>query len=420
MRWKYNFLSALCMLFSANVLGQDSMMSSKLSSLWFHPYSASEFKSLVGMQASSFAHSHLVNGNLVGDVYRGKIVDQTKNSMFKGLGTGVRNGLGHQLQFSYINFEKALKKKPKTYGYISVSDESLIESRLNPDLVEMVLRGNAPFSGQTVSSNPMQLRFIHLQQIGVGAIHLKRNDRYHTKWYVQLNAIGGRNHQLLDFTESSFYTSETGDSIRFGFSGSQSGLPLNNRGYYNGVGASIDVGWLRSYDDYYISARINSLGGMRWGANYEQLIFDSDNTFQGLSWNDSDSRFGLPAYIGDSALYKLSSEVSRGPVWRSLPTDIQIKGGMRLKSHLVSLGLMYRNGGIFMPAVELSHEWMLTPHFRLSNSLLFSGYGRYLWFGQLDWAFAKRYQLQMGMGGLQMLWGHRGGGQLRLGLNVSL
>lgn len=425
MKWKFNKPFLLIIVLFGNLFAQARpLLESKDShevalllpielstnpALWFHPYAYFPDKNLIAINATSFAQSGLISGRSLLDLYKGKLQSSTIDGMLANPLNEMKAGAGYRLEARAYAFKKSHSTSPDAFWnlYYSAGDESLTEIRVDRDYAGLILKGNAPYSGKTIESNPLILNHFSFQRIGLGISGQNKKNAQH-KWYVQLNGIAGRNWAVLKLEESSIYNSVSGDSVVAKGKGIYRGNTLLKNPYYNGAGFSFDAGWMRRMNRSYFSAEIRNIGLVKWRNNAEQYHWDTTLVYEGLEWNRAEGRFLLPAAFSDSGIQRLSEEIAVSTL-SALPFEFGLKSGLKVRSQVLSVFLEHRMGGVFQSALGLEHEWFINPKLRWSNQLRFGGYSLYNINSSLDAMFSKNMQLKLAIGGWQMFWGHRGG-----------
>lgn len=395
---------------------------SSMPSLWFHPYAYTPVKNVGEINSSAFAKSGIIRSKSLIDLQRGRLRNSTIEQMLKDPLGQVSNGIGHRLEMRFYNFQQSKSRKPGQQGnmFYSLGDESLTELRVHRDFMGMVFRGNAPYSGKSIQSNPFIFRHMSFQKIGIGWTEVVDGPSAFNKWYVQLSGLAGRNWADLQLSQSSIYNSASGDSIVLNAEGTYRGLLGKENPYFSGGGLAIDAGWMRRNGNFYFSGQLNNVGFMQWFRETDDYRWDHQLVYQGLEWNRVERNFQQPAGLSDTGFSSLGESASRKNIRSLLPYQLYLKSGWKYHKQVFSVLAEHRNGGVFRAALGLEHEWFFHEKMRWSNHLTAGGYNRYEWHSSLDAMLANKIVLQLGIGGFQMLWGHRGGPSVRLNISSTL
>lgn len=273
------------------------------------------------------------------------------------------------------------------YFTFNLSDRAQFYPTFPGDLAETVLRGNAPFVGETARFNALRPNGYYLREYAFGISKVLG-----PSWVAGLRAsvlfgkgglYTGRSRSGLTTDEQSFMLRLEGDytlhsslpvTIEQDADGNISDVTRNDDiDYYRMLmnrgnpGFSIDVGAVYRYNEKItLSASLLDLGLMRWSTDLNNVRATGSFQFEGIDPQSELVSGPFVREMRDSVLGAFDVTVTRLPYYSSLPVQLFLGGSYRV-SDLATLGAVNRN--VFYRS-KLHSSVTLTAHADLFDRFL--------------------------------------------------
>ncbi|MPM30505.1 hypothetical protein SDC9_77055 [bioreactor metagenome] len=310
--------------------------------------------------------SKTLTDDFFGKYYFGKYIDSTtKWDAISRLDD--KNHLGF---FSNNEIKLEFPSEKKTSFVIAATHQSILGVEFTKDLFQLVFTGNNSLVGQHVYTNPCTLNQYNFSGIMAG-VSYKITDNFSA--YAYAGPVLTYNSTQLDFSGSSFFTSQAADSLALYLNGSykRSGGPA----YIKGIGFSIEAGAEGDFGGYKWRISASNLG--RTWMNHRSISSQRDTLmyFTGIEVSDLS---GFSAVINqelDKFEEGFSLKGDTGNSVVSLPLLLTAecrKASGKLRTDLL---VLYYNLPGFFPYIQLTPSWPLTTALRVSFPIKYGGYG---------------------------------------------
>lgn len=141
-----------------------------------------------------------------------------------------------------------MKKKKGNVNYlIGLRNIDLVNLTFNEATLKLLLQGNEPFRGQTISLSPFDFTNITYQCLDLGI----EKEQEKTKWFAFISLARGLQYQKSSMTNASLYTAQDGTNIQFSsdvFFTQNPDIP-NKITPVNGLGMGVSGGFSHFFDE---------------------------------------------------------------------------------------------------------------------------------------------------------------------------
>ena len=171
-------------------------------------------------------------------------------------------------------------KKSNAYYYFGIEHQYFLDTSLDEDVIKLILLGNKPFAGQTLTVPDSKYYSIYFNQIkgGMGYRIDKPGGIHHITGNIAVNF--GQNYNELLMNNSSLYTDVNGEylDINADFNTHVSDTVWAEWFEVRGIGASLDF----EYDfdkpgNFHFDIAVKNLGFITWTGN--SFIGETDTSF---------------------------------------------------------------------------------------------------------------------------------------------
>lgn len=310
--------------------------------------------------------SKTLTDDFFGKYYFGKYIDSaTKWDAISRLDDD--NHLGF---FSNNEIEIKFPSEKKTSLVISGTHQSVIGLGFSKDLFHLVFTGNNDLVGQHVSANPCTLDQYNFSGIAAG-VSYKINDNISA--YASAGPVLMYNSAQFDFSGSSFYTSQTADSLALYLNGNykRSGGPV----FIKGIGFSINAGAEGTNAGY--KWRIAASNSGRIWMNHRSISSQRDTLmyFTGIEVSDLADFSSVVSQELDKFEEGFSLKGDTGNSVTSLPLLFSAECSKEYGKLKTDLLVLYYNLPGFFPYIQFTPSWPVTTGFRIALPVKYGGYG---------------------------------------------
>ncbi len=276
-----------------------------------------------------------------------------------------------------------LKKKPgQNYLIFVLENQHFLDASLDDDLINLLLKGNKSFAGQTLIMKNSSYYNVYFNQIkgGMGHRFESGNSIHKLSWLLGFNI--GQNYNDINLKNSSFYTQPDGDyldietSIMTELSDTVWGKIFEVNGY--GVSADLEYHFTKS-ESFHVGFSLKNLGLIFWNGNTFTGEMDTSFIFNGIS-NDSltGQNENLPNDFSYNNLRRILFKNSNTESFsKGLPVSLKLTLGKYLSGEKFYLGIQ----GIYYPLLEANYEveafatWNYKNSFYLTPIVVYGSFG---------------------------------------------
>jgi hypothetical protein len=300
------------------------------------------------------------------------------------------------------------KKPGKLYFYVGIDFQQVLDSRIDSDLISLLLKGNKPYAGQTLSvpsSEYLNLYFNRIKggiglQAGSGPIH-------HT-FSAALAFTSGQNYDWVKVTNSSIYTHPDGDYLDAVIRAeTKSSDTVWGKVYdINGAGLSADFQYaIEKEKDFYAGIAIQNLGFISWNGNPFNAKVDTTFRFDGIV-NDTTSNQGIPNdYSYDNLRRLIFKNPDDTPFTQSLPVILHGSAGKFFSNGRFYAGMsaFYYPSLISNYKLELFTTWNHRDFLQVTPVVTFSSYSKINYGLAMGWKINDHFIVRAGSSYLNTL-----------------
>ena len=319
--------------------------------------------------------SNAINTQMINDVvFRSSFTPEAKQKFLDG--TQDRVNL-------YSSLNATVEVKLDSQWGVYASSQSFGSFFGNKSLSELLIFGNAPFIGQTVSSS--DLRFLRYQKSGIGATYnLNQSKKLQSKASFGVTALS--NYRAVSSSNISLFTAPGGEYIDV----NAENLALSEKSPSSLKGIGVDLGLNFEYS----LNNKNSFGLALQDLNLTHLFghtsieLDSTFRFTGIGYDLINDTNSLQQYV-DSNYVSILDNSRQTLKWTTLPSRINLSWTHALSesSSLVTSIQMVDMGKYGVTGtLGLNHDF--NTKFRLYSSV---GYGN---FSGIIWNEAAEYRMK--------------------------
>lgn len=260
------------------------------------------------------------------------------------------------------------------YFTLSVSDIADFNMFYSDDLVNLAIKGNAPYIGQNIDISPTYLKATHYREYAFGAAW-----NFDSQWNFGARAklLFGKSNIHTDVLDAQLYTAEntyylttqTNMSVNTSLPNSWTdgtGFKMNSDYLFYGsnFGLGIDLGATYKLDDKFsFSASILDLGYMQFDRYFENYTADNSKwTFEGIDAFEfenmtTDQVNDRISYIGDSLLNKFDIKTDWHSYKIMMTAKVYLAGSYKLSDD-ENIGAVLRSeiiNKVWRPAFTASY-----------------------------------------------------------------
>ena len=264
----------------------------------------------------------------------------------------------------------SLKKNGKQYIYFGIEHWRFLDTYLNEDLVKLILLGNKPFAGQTLTAPDSKYQSIYYNQFKAGMGHIFNNGKtfHHLSWNLSLNI--GQNYNFLQVQNSSLYTEPDGDYLDVtAIANTQLSDTVWAEVYeMNGLGISADVEYTFSKPgNFHFGLTLKNLGFIHWSGNTFSGEIDTSFVFEGFVMDTvANQNDNLPVdYSIDGIRNLLFKNPDYSPFNTSLPVSVRLSAGKYFAGNRFFAGF----NGSFYPFLSAQYMFEFFATWNYKNTL---------------------------------------------------
>ena len=333
--------------------------------------------------------------NKSGYIDQSLISDQVENMNDKVL-TGQLRDIGFE---AYINSSKNPGNK---YFHIAVQHQMNLDTYLDDGLLKLILMGNKPFAGQTISIPNSSYTGLYFNQLkfGMGYITTSSSGGYHQfSWDVGVTL--GQNYNDLQLQNSSIYTHPEGDylDIEASIQTKLSDTIWAEVYQVNGIGLATDLRYAYTKPgDFNIGIDLNNLGFIAWAGNTYNGSFDSTFTFNGIGI-DSTGNGNIPDdYSSDGLRNLIFKDANSESFVTSVPINIRLTAGKFFSNEKLYAGI--KAAYYPMLSAKFMMEGFITWNYNnklfVTPLVMYSSYAKLNYGLGLGWKIHDKFHIQLG------------------------
>jgi len=337
-----------------------------------------DWKTRVDIWGSEDSRSNSFTNNFFNDVTSSGYLDPgLKNEQIDKLHGDVLTGTLRSVGGGVFMNSK------KVFYYIGVEHQHILDSRIDDNLIKLLLLGNKPFAGSTLNIGNSNYTSIYINRLlgGVGYA-LQQENKTHT-FFGKLGFTSGQNYDNINVDHASLYTHPDGDFLDMTVNASTklSDTVWADLFDINGLGLSLDLSYaFQKKNEYYLSLSAKNLGFINWNSNTFSAQIDTSFRFEGVNM---DTTAGSNEEIPDDYSYNnlrrvLFKNPDGSPFTTSLPVILNLKAGKYFAGDQFYTGINF----YFYPTLEAGYHlelfgtWNYNHIFQLTPIFSYSSYNK--------------------------------------------
>lgn len=336
----------------------------------------------------------LSDGNTINEASKDQIMGQVED--------GFTLSAGYRLDLAQVN----IKLGGKTWGFY-LSDYLGANANINsPNTIGLILRGNGPYAGQTVSDENSTASFYQARGLGA-ATSFAFGEKVNLG--VRVNLLQGMRMFQLDNAEYTLFTAANGTEIDLDANYSFSSTPdFGNTGLFafNGFGASVDLGLLVDLNEkMQLEAAVNDLGTISFTTDTKSRVVKLED-FSGIFIDNilQDSVGQLVENQADSLVNLVLPDSARGNTSLMMPMSLRLGFRYQLSEKGQLAATVVYNPlkvGAYTPTpvINVAYQHEVVTGLRLGVNAYYGGICGY-GFGAMG-----TYRIQAGTTGIDLLAG---------------
>ena len=321
-----------------------------------------------------------------------------------------RNRAGFLLEAG-LNYSWSPPDTADKFGYyLSVEEKSMAEIQFRKGFFDLLFFGNAPYTGETIMLDGMEVNMMTWQKYSAGITkRIRKGDQEHY-FSCGLGFIVGQQHLAVNVHEGSFFTQQDAEYVSLDVNMDVYHTDSNRTGFgaYNGYGIAYDLGYhYWSGKHHLIAVQLKDLGFIRWDRQPDR--FTRDTTFRFDGFEVDLLNFNSPALsnVGDSLLDEWIGPKGKSDYLTELPIDVSASYTYFFNSNrfFLSAAARCRFHSLYRPYVALSggydgkfKKWSL----EVEPGVSYGGYGNFNAGLQLTAGIKKTFIL-LGFSGVDAL-----------------
>ncbi len=356
---------------------------------------------------SSFNRSEFINDDL-----KNRQIDNLQNPVLTGDIRNIR-----------MDAFVASGKNTDAYYYFGIEHQYFLDTSLDEDVIKLILLGNKPFAGQTLTVPDSKYYSIYFNQIkgGMGYRIEKPGGIHHITGNIAVNF--GQNYNELFMNNSSLYTDVNGEylDINADFNTRISDTVWAEWYEVRGVGASLDF----EYDfdkpgSFHFDIAVKNLGFITWTGNSFIGETDTSFIFTGVNIDTSGNIGGNNDFTVNSVRNLIFNNISSSSFTTGLPLSLNFSVGKYFSSGKGYAGI---RGNIY-PALEALYRlegfatYNINNTFRITPVIAYSSYKKINFGLFAGLSISDNINIQIGSSYLNSLFGDNSllgkGGFIRL------
>ena len=323
---------------------------------------ASNSNSFTNEFYSSFNKSEYINDDL-----KSRQINNLKNPVLTG---DIRN-IGLDAFFA--------SGKSNAYYYFGIEHQYFLDTSFDEDVIKLILLGNKPFAGETITAPDSKYYSIYFNQLkgGMGHVFESEGGIHHITGNIALNL--GQNYNELFIKNSSVYTDPGGEYLEINakFNTRVSDTVWAEWYEVRGIGASLDF----EYDfdktgNFHFDFALKNLGFITWTGNSFTGETDTSFVFNGVEFDTTGNNGGDNGLTVNSIRNLIFNNISSSSFTTGLPLILNFSAG---KFFAASKGYAGIRGNIY-PTLKAVYQLEGFATYNFGNSFQLTpvvGYSSY-------------------------------------------
>lgn len=364
-----------------SLFGQHGLQRSRLSrSIWSQQWQPANLIYGDSLQFRYGGDAALWFGNAHASIQgvfaeNGFITEEVKDRLVDELRAGEVISAGYDIGLASVN----VRIKNRTWGFYLRQHRSGLAGFDNPNTLGLILKGNGPYAGETISDPDIFAKILNYRSLGVGTAF----DFDKIKLGVRLNLLEGRRMLDLDRMSYSLFTSANGTELDLSASFDLYGTPTQSNlelFEFQGLGASLDAGLIYQVNEkLQIDFALVNLGYLNWTSNnllHDVNIEDWEGVFVTNIFEDS-----IPALVEqevDSLEQLIFPDTVAGNHGFLTPMSIRLGGTYRLGTNnqigcLIVYSPIRQGAHTRLPLTSVIYQHQVIPGLQLGANAYFGG-----------------------------------------------
>ena len=256
------------------------------------------------------------------------------------------------------------------------------EIAFTSDAFQLLFNGNMAYSGKHALLSQSGVNFLNYYQLKAGINHKSPNEKHQFSYLVALN-LGNRFNQG-NFSDASFYTSETGDSLSLDGNLQYNYIESQSDSYFDifGFGAGIDFSYIyKSRNHMQIEVEVKQLGFIAWNKKQNKVDYSEPIIWEGIP---VENILQLPEPLmetsaSDSIQNFLDAHGNQGGNLTLTPAHIRLAFSYPIqyeKLHLFAQ-YQYRFFSYYRSEFALEAHYWLSEYIQLKPGIYYGGYNKF-------------------------------------------
>lgn len=271
----------------------------------------------------------------------------------------------------------------RLFYYLGVEHQQILDSRLDADLVRLLMLGNKPFAGNPLEVSSSNYTNLYFNRILGGVGTQFQNEKYSHTVFLKAGLTSGQNYEEVHVEQATFFTHPDGDYLDVSITADTKigDTVWANVFEVNGLGVSFDMNYVfRKKGKFLVSVSAQNLGSVRWSKNPYSATVDTSFRFEGVSSDTTSGNGNIPDDYSYESLRDLVFEnPDDAPFTTVLPMILNLNGGVYLANKKFYTGI----NASFYPTLEANYNievfgtWNHNDRFQLTPILSYSAYNKF-------------------------------------------
>ena len=322
----------------------------------FNPYlptnsKQADWKYAGGIYYDSHLNSSHLTNEFLNHFNQSKYINNNiKDKQLKQLNAPVFNT---QSQIFGADFWLKSKDDERFSYYFGFDHQNIIDSKLDPNLIGLLLYGNKQYAGEEINIEQSDYYSTYFNRIKIGGvIDFGQKENKHTITGF-INVILGQNHEEININHANIFTQQDGDYIDLSI---QAQIELADTNWadiwtVNGLGSSLDVHYsLIKEKDYHIGLSIKNLGFINWHRASFSGTADTSFRYEGIDPNQNNTNPDSFSY--DNLRQIIFKNAKNEAFTKLLPMDIYLTAGKYFSNGKFYTGI----ATTFYPTLHYSYQ----------------------------------------------------------------